>query len=1106
MRGVLAIAGWLLVCVWPLSAAEPPSAHRAPGPAAAAQPPTVHEAKPQIYYLPDKQGNLVAVPGMTWEDFERARQILMELASGQREPAYSIQRMAIRGTARNDHAELTVHLKIRAEQEGWVRIPLSFDGAALQEAKYQGPGEQFVSFEGPQAGYVCWVRGKAPAQPEPQHDLTLEMLVPLTRIGERRRMRLRAPRATVSELRLTVPVPNAQASVSPGALLRSVVSTPQGSEVTINEVAGDFELTWGQPPRGSQEMPPALEVDAVVLTRIGAQTIDSQATLTLSSQPAAFDHFLVRLPPGATASGRGTGYELVPVEGADGAGAEENLVEVRLEGKTRGPLEVQLSARLPYEPAAGNNRWIEVGGFEVIGAARQRGVVAVAAVSDWQVLWGPSRGVRQVDQLPAALQAEDVVAGFEYFVQPYSLKIRLVGRKTRVSIEPHYTLAVEADRLRLDATLTYTVRGPKLGAVEVEIPGWELSADQPPVGPDNLVAVDGVSLSSANRLTIPLSRPSGGRLEIQLHLQRALEAGADSFEVQLPQPEATWTAPAALTVHPAPNVELIPRSEAIQGLVRHAPPAATPGPAEQPEPLFYRAESLPAVFAAQTHLRRQELSVEVTSRLSIEGQVAEVEQTLDYTIAYEPADQLTLRVPQSVASSDFLEVLHEGEPAMVVPGPGGSAVSDPAQPVPVQVLLAKSCLGRCRLVVRYPLPPLEPLGAGETRWSMPLAMPAQGELLGNTLVIAAPPSVKVEPLGEGWQVLPAATFSGEEQTTRQWTSEQSRAEVLLRIASRPSTPAGHTVVQRAWVQTWLTHSMRQDRAAFRFTSTRPSLQLLLPAGAAREHVTISLDGQAVTPRQGESGSLEVLLPGGSSERAYVLELRYYFPQPRASRGRLDLELPRIDGGARLGRVYWQLVLPGNEHVIASPAGWIPESTWGWCGFFWGRYPVWEQEDLETWSGAAHRTPVPAGTNRYLYSNLGPVGPCRLRTAGRSWIVLVSSGAALVLGLVLLYVPAVRRPGLLLALAVGLVGAGAWSPATAVLVAQAAALGLVLTALAGLLQRVVVERRGRASPVGLGRETTATPWESADAPAPAPEQSSTQTGMAALPPSSGGTPE
>jgi len=1107
MRGLLAIAGWLLVCMWPLRAAEPTSAPGAPAPAVAVAQPAVQESKPEIYYLPDKQGKLVAVPGMSWEDFERARRILMELAAGQQEPAFSIQRMAIHGTARDEHADLTVHLKIRTGADGWVRVPLGFDTAALQEAEYQGPGIQFIDFEGPQAGYVWWVRSKPAEQGQPQHDLTLQMLVPVSRVGERHRLRLRAPRATVSEMRVTVPVQNAQASVSPGALLRSVVSTPRGSEVSVNEVAGDFELLWGKSSETGEETSPALEVDAVVLSRIGLRTIDTQATLTISSQPAPFDRFTLRLPPGTILSGAGADYQVVPVKGPGRAGGKAELMEIRLGDKTRGPVEVQLTAQRPLEPGSENNQWLELGGFDVLGAVRQRGILAVAALSDWQILWGESRGVRRLEQLPAALQAEDVVAGFEYFVERYSLKIQLVRRKTRVSVEPSYKVAVEPDGVRLDGKLRYTVRGPELSTLYVEVPGWQLAADRPPVEPDTLVAVDGVTLDQAGRLTIPLLRPTAGRLEIEVHLVRVLPSEADSFEIELPRPEATWTTPADLTIQPAPNVELIPRSEAIEGLVRHTPPGASAAAAYQSAPLFYRAEALPAVFAARMHLRRRELAVEVTSRLSIVDRTPQVEQTLDYTIAYEPTDQLTLLVPQSVASSDLLEVVHEDEPAMVVPV-AHSAAADPAAPVAVQVLLGTSCIGHCRLTVRHPLEPVQPPTAGEARLALPLAMPAEGELRANVLAIAAPQAMRIEPAEEGWHRLSSSSGSSDmEPPVQQWVSDQSDTEVLLRVAAVAEEANGRTLVDRAWVQTWLTQSVRQDRAVFRFSSTRPTIRLLLPAGAAREKVALSLDGQALEPRRQGATALEIPLSPGAAERFHVLEVRYYLPRSRRGAGPLELELPRLDGSAAAGRVYWQLVLPANEHVISSPPGWASELTWGWCGYFWGRRPVWEQEDLESWSGAAHRMPVPAETNRYLYSTLGTPGTCRLRTASRSWIVLVASGAALVAGLILIYVPMVRRPGLLLVLAVVLLGLGVWSPATALLGAQAAVLGLVLTVLAGLLQRVMVQRRGRAMRAAPGLETTTVPWEPVEAlEPPASEQPSTQTAPIGMPPSAGKTPQ
>ena len=94
------------------------------------------------------------------------------------------------------------------------------------------------------------------------------------------------------------------------------------------------------------------------------------------------------------------------------------------------------------------------------------------------------------------------------------------------------------------------------------------------VGPDNLVAVDGVTQSAGN-LAIPLIQPSSGTMELQLRAHRAIAARATSLAAALPQPQASSNGPASLAVVAADNVELTPNRQAIQGLVRQqtAPPS-----------------------------------------------------------------------------------------------------------------------------------------------------------------------------------------------------------------------------------------------------------------------------------------------------------------------------------------------------------------------------------------------------------------------------------------------------------------------------------------------------------------------------------------------------
>ena len=203
-------------------------------------------------------------------------------------------------------------------------------------------------------------------------------------------------------------------------------------------------------------------------------------------------------------------------------------------------------------------------------------------------------------------------------------------------------------------------------------------------------------------------------------------------------------------------------------------------------------------------------------------------------------------------------------------------------------------------------------------------------------------------------------------------------------------------------------------------------------------------------------------PARAKSAAATIELLYQFSGPRPPRGALQLEFPRLGPDVWVRRMYWQLVLPANEHVVANPAGFTGEFAWGWRGYFWGRQPLLDQSQLESWVGAAPQPPLPERANLYLFSTLGDVRQAELHTAGRTWIVLWASGAALVAGLLLIYVPASRHPATLLAVGIGLLAAGLIAPEPTLLLAQAASLGLALALLAGLLERGVARQRRRTA--------------------------------------------
>ncbi len=418
--------------------------------------------------------------------------------------------MSIAATAGTENAELTVHFQIALHDADWTRVPLRLDQGLLGEPEqYQGPGESFIHFQGNGEGYVLWIRSNK----EGLHDITLKMLVPLSQIGEETKLKLFTPRAAAAELKLKVPQANAVATVSEGSTLLSTAAGQEGGTLlTVLGLGGEFQLAWHKAGIPTAEVPPVLEASGNILARLDNQGITSEADLTVHSYGAPLDRFVVRLSPQSElTSGNTQGYMVSPLEGTKDPGGGQSQVEVRLHKKTAGPVEVRLTARRNFAHEQSPDGF-DLAGFEVAGAARQWGTVAVAAGNERQIIWGRQQGVRQVDPLPEPLRSEGVIAGFEYSAQPFTLNVRLAPRKTHINVEPEYVLFVSQDRVQLEAKLSCFIRGAKLNVLLLAMPDWEIDEAQP----ENLVALDGIDRDENGMLSLPLHQPTAGKLELRL--------------------------------------------------------------------------------------------------------------------------------------------------------------------------------------------------------------------------------------------------------------------------------------------------------------------------------------------------------------------------------------------------------------------------------------------------------------------------------------------------------------------------------------------------------------------------------------------------------------
>jgi hypothetical protein len=1042
---------------------------RAGVPPAGGQSDVSNEVKPGVHYLPDKDGVLQPVIGFSLEDFEELYKLKNNLDQREQRPRYTIDRLSVVGEARAARAELTVQLTVTLRDAQWVRVPIRLDNVKLREPpKHAGAGQTLVHFEDSREGYVCWLRGD-PAQPI---NLSLSVLAPLVSGAGETRLRLPAPRATVSELKLTVPIARASARVVDGGDLLGTTSIDGDKTlINVNGIGGETTVAWRAPAEPPTATPVVLESMGALLVRIDGRSVSTDARLSIRSFGGPFDSFRLRLPPKAELVGSTpTGVTILPVSepGADGAAGK--IVEIKLDRKTSGPFELRLGTERQYNVTQPDET-LELAGFDVVGAVRQWGHIAVEVVGNWQVVWEPSHSVRQVDDLPENLRRDDLLAGFEYFVQPCSLVAQVTQKKTRVSVDPDYLLQVGSERVRLYATLRYKVRGAKVRALEIDAPGWRVED----VGPRNLINVEATPAGAEGVLSLPLAQPTSGDFELTLEASREIAKNSDSLSLEIPRPIAEAIGQALVVVSPDDNVELYPRNDALVGLaaqpLKTAQPLKALGklPDRQQDPLIYRAETSPARFVSDFRVHEKSVLVESIAQVDVGERESSVTERLIYHVSYEPIDRVLLRAPRGLAA-DKVQVTLDGGSLTVAAAPGD--VGPEGGATTLRVPLQTPRIGHFELQVSYQMPPEKMLPATSVSFSLPLITPLDGRLTYNQLLVGWQAGLNVTLRKGPWtfesQPRYLATKPGQIVAV---STEAAPDAALLAVTLKERQSADSTVVDRGWIQTWLVDGLRQERVVYKFTTSAQSLKIALPRGVTPSAVDARLDRTSLALEPPDrDGALTIRLPIVSAPREHVLELKYHFARQDWG-AHSKFTAAQFTPEVWVNRLYWQLILPPQEHLLFSPGNYTDEYYWSWDRFGYERRATVDQADLEMWSqGAAdgsllggNESRLPAA-NRYLFSRMGPQADLQVWTARRSWLVFGASLAALSLGLAFIYLPVLRRPGVFAALAAMLLFGALTEPESTLLLAQAAALGVALTLVAAwLARRVRVESR----PIALG---------------------------------------
>lgn len=1093
----------------PVPATVPPPATVLPtAPSAAA-------SGPDVFFLPDAAGNLRRVLGYRYEDFFQSWRAAQNQQDEVRQPEFALIDLRADATAEEEYVSIDLTIEVEVQSNDWVEVPLQLGALIIDSWKIDGEGSRdFILFDPARQGYVAWLQGK----PGDRREIELRGKLVVQRDGEGRQLEVELPAAATSHVDFTS---SGEVEIeSPKLAIHSTVTADDGRYTSqIEGAKGRLALRWG--PRVVEQFDRAATLSAGVdaTATIDPGRLTYEAIVALRSFGEPLERVRIRLPRGAAAASlpAGAGYELIPIASTSGRNGS-SLVEIRFDQPSTTPPPVRLVA----EQAGGADAAAPMTAtpFEVVGAFRQRNQLAIRINDTLHADFHGEGRIEQIDplELPENLRTPAPLAAFSGAGADWELSISTQPRQRKVRVTPTYAMNLGSHGATLDVTLDYQFLGGRTFELRADLRGWELT--EQPIESGGVVDLTEQHVTPAGVLVLPLKESDLQQTRVRFTLRR--EAGLGVHDLPLPQLLEAYTLPGVLSVTcddawratvQVENSNGITSAEA-NGTPNGAPPTgatiATPAaPATvAAEPATTSAAGTPsstsrrdaAVRRFQTFLDRPRVAVDVSEReqsivvdSAIEGKLAdgrlEVEQRLRYDIAFQPTSELTATVPTALSSNPAFQLLLDGQPLAAAAFEFQTLATKPtATPETARrliVRLPRPTVGRTVLQFRSTYAIDESQQAGRAKVSLPLAMASSPAATRASITSSAgQPRIALwsDAETEPWRVVaPDSTGVGVDQQPA--FMQAAAAKPVGELSLRLEPAAGATPVEvrcdATWVQTWVVGGQRQDRFVYRFRTSAPRIEMVLPDDFEGRPLEAVLDGQVI-PADRSGARLTVVLAQGDGSQTHTLELRRHAPQRVSAATALNASFPRMENVQGTRPFYWQLIVPRDMAVATAPAGMNGEYKLGWREWSWGRQPTQGQDQLEEWTDATSAPELPASTNEYLYSAFDSPVVANVQLVRRVWLIIAAGAGALAVGLVALYTNLGRTAGFWLAAIIAAVASLAAYPEAAVLLVQAIFLGGAFTIVSLLTRWLLADVRIRRSappapPSSVASLTATQPW-------------------------------
>ena len=1070
----------------------------------------VRKAPTEIFLLKDKDGKFVKVAtNLMLEEYLRMYNQQNQVDAPNTLPLYTIEETTFSGRATQTHALLTVAYRIRIVRDvsaQWTRVPLRLSRSVMRTAPdYTGNGSFFVTWD-EQDGHVGWIRGAA----DSVHTLTLDIIRPLRKAGQITQLQLDTPLARGQFKSLVVPLPNAQFA-PPEIKAQTKPGLGNTTEFSFAFQGGDLQISWSA--KNQVNSPVTTRYQATVATRynvLGRKNMSADVDISIDGLGADVTSFEVLLPPSMQWVNTPAGEYRITVSGSqlpptgDPLGARQRLLVVMNKPVTQTTIALQAiyqptTSAVKADPSLApvfrdaNESVVTFTGFEVLDTVKQSGSVFISSDVNWALWWHISGDVRRkdpgVEDIPTGISNRSNIAFFEYYNLSYTVVGTIRPQVTQLQIEPQYYFKVAATEVRLEIELHCQYVGNGEYDLSLEHPDWEFEQVFQRQGESSTLVDFQASDGQVDFSVSTLGDDAVGELVVVIRARR-LTDGA----VQQPDVPITLTAPkikamggasatvkrslAIVAVQAADNVEMTPQLSEMRGLVigTRQDLEAFENIDSGQTPLVYHAAPEHAAqdsleFRGSVRIRQRSLLVSSRSVIRLDEQLASFQQTLDYQVDYEGIRQIVLRVPEIVRTNKTLRVFMEttvvdSEEQTTVSQKAlpwsvitnfvglGNDIGEPQEPV-VAIDLQSDHRGQVRIVLHYQqeLPQLlsDELQTVNFQLIMPVPQ-ATTQLVRNSVTVETQDIFHCQRVGKDWQ-LDRESESGSAADRLNVFATVETAKVPIAMRLRRDATLNKTELQRYWAQTILTAKGSRERIAMLIRTNDVFVRLQLPEDISFDvaSLVVAINGQRVPLDQvvpNRDRQLIVRLSSQRVEAEYRIEA--WYTRTILDSHRFQVALPEIVGVRNSGRVYWQVIMPGDRHLFKSPVAMTAEYEWQWTGLWWSRFAALNQQSLEQWIGVEQQRMTTGTVNQYVFSSVGVVPSFEVTSFQRWTLLLVVSAIVLVAGMVVLFVGWLHHPATLMVLGSVLTTVAVWIPELVLLIIQASLGGFFLIAMAKLL--------------------------------------------------------